>query len=219
MTPQTETLKHKTLWICEKWSEEAVEFARRRLERAGISHSPGELVRRSGLLIPRLIPIKEGIPSCVLRSVVGPAEECAEIQGNLLLNEGIQRLEDMTMIATVTSNQVAGNPWSNANAYTGVGDSNTAEAATQVELQAASNRWYNAMNATYPSRSNQTVSFQSDFTSAQANYVWAEWAIAAGATSPGALGGSGTINLNRKVAALGTKSTGTWTLTAQITFS
>src|SRR5499427_4936535 len=210
---------HDTLWICEKWSEEACTFARKKLERLNVRVILGPLEEKAGLLRPSLLPIKHGISSQVLRQLVGPPEECAEIVGNLLLNEGIQRLQDMSMIATVTSNQVAGNPWSNANAYTGVGDSNTAEAATQVELQAASNRWYNAMNATYPSRSNQTVSFQSDFTSAQANYVWAEWAIAAGATSPGALGGSGTINLNRKVAALGTKSTGTWTLTAQITCS
>jgi len=164
--------------------------------------------------------IDEGISSMMLRELVGPPEEAVEIAGNLLLNEGIQRLQDMTMIATVVSNQVATNPWSNANAYTGVGDSNTAEAATQVELQAASNRFYKAMNATYPSRSNQTVSFQSDFATSEANYAWAEWTIAASATTASGAGFlNGTTNLNRKVAALGTKASGTWTLTAQITFS
>jgi len=220
VTRQAEIPRHSTVWLCEKWSEEAVVFARKRLERVGISHIPGELVQRGKLIVPRLMPIREGISSAVLRSVVGPAEECAEIQGNMLLNEGIQRLMDMTMIATVTSNQVAGNPWSNANTFLGVGDSNTAEAATQTELQAATNRFYKAMNATYPSRSNQTSSFQSDFTTAEANYVWAEWTISAGATTASGAGfTTGTINLNRKVAALGTKSTGTWTLTSQVTFS
>jgi hypothetical protein len=76
------------------------------------------------------------------------------------------------------------------------------------------------MNATYPSRSSQTVSFQSDFITSEANYVWAEWTISAAATS--ASGGGfllGTTNLNRKVAALGTKASGTWTLTAQVTLS
>jgi len=223
-----DALNHQTVWYCEKWSEEAVDFARRKLEHAGIDMIPGELRpvlhldregRFSQILVPRLMPIKEGISSAVLRSVVGPAEECTEIVGNLLLNEGIQRLQDLTMIATVVSNQVATNPWSNANSYLGVGGSNKAEAATQTELSAASNRWYNAMNATYPSRSSQTVSFQSDFTTAQANYAWAEWTVSAGATSPGSLGSNGTTNLNRKVAALGTKASGTWTLTAQITFS
>jgi len=217
---------YETTWLCEKWSEDAVDFARRKLQHADISVMPAELIPVRGfsgggdLHVPRLMPIKHGISSMVLRELVGPPEVCTEIQGNLLLNEGIQRLQDMTMIATVVSNQVATNPWSNANAYTGVGDSNTAEAATQVELQAATNRFYKAMNATYPSRSNQTVSFQSDFTTTEANYVWAEWTIAASATTASGAGfTNGTTNLNRKVAALGTKASGTWTLTAQITFS
>jgi len=193
---------HETLWACEKWSEEACDFSRRKLDRLGI-----------------VLP-EDGIASEILRKLVGPAEETIEIVGNLLLNEGIQRVQDMTMIATVLSNQVAGNPWSNANAYTGVGDSNAVEAATQTELQAASNKFYKAMNAAYPQRSSQTVSFQSDFLTTEANYVWAEWTVAAGASSPS--GGGfllGTTNLNRKVAALGTKVSGTWTLTSQITLS
>jgi hypothetical protein len=191
-------IRHHTLWICEKWSQEAVDFCAKKLDGWGVEAVPT-------LEVPRLLPIKHGISSAVLRMLVGEPEECAEIAGNLLLNEGIQRLQDMTMIATVLTNQTATNPWSNANAFTGVGDSNTAD---------------KAMNATYPSRSSQTVSFQSDFITSEANYVWAEWSIAAGATT--ASGGgftTGTTNLNRKVAALGTKSSGTWTLTAQITFS
>lgn len=233
---------YRTTWLCEKWSEETVDFARGKLEKMGISHIPAELVPeevaikrgRINKLIseilgrpmvevvirPRLMPIHEGISSAMLYALVGPPEEAIEVEGNLLLNEGIQRLEDLTMIATVLTNQTAANAWGNTNAYLGVGDSSTAEAATQTELQAATNRFYKAMNATYPSRSNQTVSFQSDFTSTEANFVWAEWAIAAGATTASGAGfTTGTTNLNRKVAALGTKSTGTWTLTGQITFS
>jgi hypothetical protein len=217
-------MRHETLWLCEKWSDEACEFARRRLERAGVTHIPGELreivTPTRVLYVPRLMPINEGITSAVLRELVGEPEEAVEIQGNLLLNEGIQRLQDLTMIATVLTNQTTPNAWTNAGAYTGVGDSNTAEAATQTELQAATNRFYKAMNATYPSRSNQTVSFQSDFAGTEANYAWAEWSVAAGATTASGAGfTTGTTNLNRKVAALGTKSSGTWTLTAQVTFS
>ena len=224
-------LHHETTWICEKWSEEAVNYGRAKADKFGLTHLPAELHpvrvfnRQSGVLtkvvhVPRLMPIKHGLSSIALRALVGDPEVATEIAGNMLLNEGIQRLQDMSMIATVVSNQVATNPWSNANAFTGVGDSNTAEAATQIELQAAANRFYKAMNATYPSRSNQTVSFQSDFTTAEANYVWAEWTIAAAATTASGSGFlNGTTNLNRKVAALGTKSSGTWTLTAQITFS
>jgi hypothetical protein len=243
---------YHTTWTCEKWSEEAVDFARRKLESWGITHVPAELIAgenvemvyKRGVLVPgtkldkvlsavfdrpivtvarqvpRMMPIEEGISSEMLRLIIGEAEIVEVVEGNLLLNEGIQRLEDLSMIATVLSNQVAGNPWSNGNAFLGVGDSSTAEAATQTELQAATNRFYKAMNATFPSRSSQTVTFQSDFTSAEANYVWAEWAIAAGATTASGSGfTSGTTNLNRKVAALGTKSTGTWTLSAQLTLA
>jgi len=187
-----------THWICEKWSEEACEFTRKKL------------------WLPKFAPVG----SDELRRIIGEAEEVKEVHGNMLLNEGIQRLQDMTMIATVLTNQTAGNPWSNANAFLGVGDSNTAEAATQTDLQAATNKFYKAMNATYPSRSNQTVSFQSDFTGTEANYAWAEWSVSAGATTASGAGFTvGTTNLQRKVAALGTKASGTWTLTAQVTFS
>lgn len=224
-----------TDWLCEKWSEEACNFARHKLERLGVTHVQGHMtvmtlerntldrvLRRpeKTIDIPALVPIHHAVPSNVLRALVGEPEEVQEVHGNLLVNEGIQRMLDMTMIATVTSNQVAGNPWSNGNAFLGVGDSSTAEAATQTELQAATNRFYKAMNATYPSRSSQTISFQSDYTSTEANFVWAEWSVAAGATTASGSGfTTGTTNLNRKVAALGTKSTGTWTLTAQVTFS
>lgn len=208
-------------WLCEKWSEDAVDWARKKLDKLGISHIPASMEEiKPGLTIPKLIPIKHGVTSAMLRALVGAPEEAVEIQGNLLLNEGIQQLEDLTMIATVLTNQTAANAWGNTNAYIGVGDSSTAEAATQTDLQAATNHFYKVMNATFPSRSSQTVSFQSDFTSAEANYAWQEWSVAAGATSASGSGFLvGTKNLNRKVASLGTKSTGTWTLTGQITFS
>jgi hypothetical protein len=216
-----ERFRRQTVWTCDKWSEEAVEFARKKADQLGITHCVGHLkMLKDGSVVPQLTPIKHGVSSAMLRALVGSPEESVQIAGNLLLNEGIQRLLDMSMIATVTSNQVAGNPWSNGNAFTGVGDSATAEAATQTDLQAASNHFYKAMNATFPSRSSQTVTFASDFTTAEANYVWNEWTISAGATSASGSGFLiGTTNLNRKVASLGTKASGTWTLTTTIAFS
>lgn len=230
-----DTVNHRTVWLCEKWSEDAVNFARKRLDKLGVSHVPAEVrpvqVFKTDAMrcqdrqqptrqiyVPRLMPISEGISSMALREFVGQPEEIMEVVGNMLLNEGIQRLQDMTMIATVLTNQTAGNPWSNANAFLGVGASVTAEAATQTDLQTTP--FYKAMNATYPSRSGQTVSFQSDFTTTEANIVWNEWSVSAGATSASGAGFTvGTTNLNRKVASLGTKASGTWTLTSQITFS
>lgn len=221
-------------WVCEKWSEEAVEFARRQLEREGktyIVSGISEVVQTnrglrsklasivlgepivSTIKVPKFIPITGGITSFELRRIVGEAEMSSEVNGNLLLNEGIQRLEDLLIAAGGTS-------YNNANAYIGVGDSTTAEAATQTDLQASSNKFYKGMNATFPSRSSQTVTWQSDFTTSEANYVWNEWTIAAGATSASGSGFTvGTTNLNRKVASLGTKVSGTWTLSGTVVIS
>lgn len=229
-------------WLCEKWSEEAVDFARGRLSRQGIEFMPaGDLQavypkrsmreRVAGLLVPlpepspvfvpRLVPIREGLSSEVLRKIVGEPEECTEIKGNLLLNEGIQRMLDLAIAAV--SNQTAANCWTNTTSYIGVGSSSTAEAASQTELQGAqanTSRFYKVMNATYPSRSNQTLSFQADFATGEANFAWNEWTISSGATTADGSGFLvGTINLNRKVSSLGTKASGTWTLTGQVTIS
>jgi hypothetical protein len=131
--------------------------------------------------------------------------ERREIDGNLLVNNGIQIMLDALIGTGITA-------FSNANARIGVGDSSTAAAATQTDLQAATNKLRKAMDATFPSRANQTMSWKSSFTSGEANFAWAEWGIfnaASGATSM----------LNRKVEALGTKSTGTWTLQGDVTIS
>ena len=224
-------------WHLERWDEEQVDFARRTLLRRGIEqiqdgwHTKREplyavtdggrfeyLGEREVAAAPKLIPVEAGVTSAYLRKIVGDPADVVDVPGNLLVNEGIQRLLDLAIAAV--SNQTASNAWTNTTSYIGVGDSSTAEAATQTELQAATNRFYKGMNATYPSRSAQTVSWQSDFTTTEANFAWAEWSVSAGATTASGAGfTNGTINLNRKVQSLGTKSSGTWTLTAQVTIS
>jgi hypothetical protein len=127
-------------------------------------------------------------------------------EGNMLVQNGTQLLEDALIGVAITY-------FSNANARIGVGDSTTAAANTQTDLQASTNKTRVAMDATYPSRSAQTVTFRSTFGSAVANYAWQEWGIfnaASGATSM----------LNRKVESMGTKSSGTtWVLTVTITIA
>ncbi len=104
-------------------------------------------------------------------------------------------------------------PYSNANAYIGVGDSNTAENATQTGLQAATNKLWKAMEATYPTNASQKVTFRSVFGSAEANYAWNEFTVTNASDDTG-------DNLNRKVSAQGTKTAGqTWTVDLEITFS
>lgn len=128
------------------------------------------------------------------------------IEGNLLLNEGIQLLEDLLIGA-------GGTAYNNASAYLGVGDSTTAESAAHTGLQAATNKTYKAMQATYPQRSAQTITWRAVFASADANYAWQEFTIVNASTDTG-------TNLNRKVSAQGTKASGqTWTLDMTLTIS
>ena len=130
--------------------------------------------------------------------------ETVFIPGNMLVNAGIQLLEDLLIGA-------GGTAFNNANSYLGVGDSNTAAAAGQTDLQAATNKLRKAMDATYPSRSSQTITWRSTFASGDANFAWAEWAIFNNS--------SGGTMLSRKVESLGTKTTGSWVLTATLVIS
>ena len=132
-------------------------------------------------------------------------DQITEFGPNLLLNAGITVLLNLLGGITATA-------YSNANAYIGVGDSSTAEAAAQTGLQAATNKTYKAMAATYPQVSGQTITFQSVFGGSDANYAWQEFIVA---NSSG-----GTTALNRKVSAQGNKTSGqTWTVSLAITIS
>lgn len=125
---------------------------------------------------------------------------------NLLLNEGIAVFLDKLIGA-------AGTVFSNANAYIGVGDSATAAAATQTALQAASNKAYVAMDATYPSRAAQTMTWRSTFNGSTGNFAWNEFTIANGNSDAAE-------NLNRLVSAQGTKTSGqSWIPSCTLTLS
>ena len=108
--------------------------------------------------------------------------------------------------------------FNNGNAYIGVGDSSTAAAATQTDLQAATNKLRKAMDATYPQHTDATtsgaasISFRATFGSSDANFAWAEWGVFNGS--------SGGRMLNRKVESLGTKASGaTWVFTVTLSLS
>jgi len=136
----------------------------------------------------------------------GKAYSESHIEGNLLLNEGIAPALDLWAgIGTPTA-------FDNANARLGVGDSSAAEAASQTDLQAATNKTYKGMEASYPSRAAQTLTWRAIFGSADANYAWNEFSCDNGATAQ--------QTLNRKVSAQGIKAAGqTWQLDLTITLS
>ena len=136
----------------------------------------------------------------------GKSYERLSVDGNILLNEGITALQNLLTGAAESA-------FNNANSYLGVGDSSTAEAAAQTALQAATNKLYKAMDATYPQISSQTTVWRSTFASADANFAWNEVTVANGNSDSA-------DNLNRKVSAMGTKQSGqVWTLELQITWS
>lgn len=118
---------------------------------------------------------------------------------NILVNGGIQLMLDKLIGA-------AGTVYDNSNAYIGIGDSNTAVAASQTDLQAASNKVRAAMDATFPSRASQTMSWRTTFSTSQGNFSIQEAGIFNAAAA-------GTM-LNRLLAALGTKTSAT---TLQVT--
>lgn len=186
-----DSLRYRTVWTCEKWSEEACAFVRRQL---GLARSAN-------------------VDVAALRQLVGAPEELLMVEGNLILNAGITRLLNLGV-------GLGGTAFDAANAYIGVGDSTTAASASQTDLQASSNKFWRAMAASYPLVSAQTVTWQSSFGSSDANYAWQEWGVSAGASGASGDGFTtvGTL-LNRKVASLGTKVTGTWTLTGSLGLS
>jgi len=102
-------------------------------------------------------------------------------------------------------------PFNAANAYLGVGNGTTAFASTQTDLQGSS-KVRKAMDAGYPVRSGNQITFRATFGNADANFAWEEWGIF---NAP-----SGGVMLNRKVESLGTKGSGaTWILTVTITLN
>lgn len=102
-------------------------------------------------------------------------------------------------------------PLNAANAYIGLGDSSTAFAAGQTDLQAASNKVRVAMDATYPTRSSNVLIFRSTFSTAQANYAINEFSVHNASSS-------GTMFSRKVDSSLGTKtSSQTWVVTVTLT--
>jgi hypothetical protein len=112
---------------------------------------------------------------------------------NCFLNEGINEIWSLIC-------GTGGVKFDNTNAYIGVGDSDTAAAAAQTGLQAASNKFYQPMDATYPTYgTSQKATFRATFAAADANFAWEEITIINGDDDTH-------DNLNRKVQAMGTKT-------------
>lgn len=143
-------------------------------------------------------------------------DEVLEGVGNLLVTVGLNRITNLIIGG-------GGAAMNNAQMFCGVGDSTTAAAVGDTALGAATNKYYQGIDATYPTQSNGVISANCTFASGNANYAWQEWVwgvatgtLTAGTTPPG----TSPIIINHKVQSLGTKVTGSvWTLQASITIS
>ncbi len=130
-------------------------------------------------------------------------DETIEWDGNLMMNAGINLMLDLLIGG-------GGDDFDTGNGYLGVGNSSTAEAATQTDLIGASTARV-ALDA-QASLAAHILTFVATFGSAAGNFAWAEVGIF-NASSGGTM-------LTRSVAALGTKASGaTWVLTITLEVS
>lgn len=146
-----------------------------------------------------------------LRRYVDPYE-VIEVEGNLLTTVGLNRLTNLLIGAgaqalTATAIRL------------GVGDDTTAAAVTDSDLSTTTNQYYRVMDATYPLQANDVVTVKSTYSTGDANFAWNCWGIDVGTPTVASSGTVSALLFNRKVASLGTKVSGTWTLTTTITFS
>lgn len=108
---------------------------------------------------------------------------------------------------------VGGTPFSGTNSYIFVGTDNTAENAAQTGVIAAgNNRAYAVIDAGYPLVNGRQMVYSASFGDDTANFAWNEVSITNGI-------GANSVAMNRKVANLGTKATGTWTIRITISLT
>lgn len=146
-----------------------------------------------------------------------------EVEGNLLVGGGLAFLTAALIGSTY-------DPLTQARAFVGVGDSSTAAATNQTDLQASTNKYYNTLDSN-PTRvtttvTNDAVQAVSTFGTGVGNFAWNEWAwftTTTGTITPGTAVNvsSGTETMwNRKVASMGTKASGaSWVFTTKVTFA
>lgn len=135
--------------------------------------------------------------------------------GNLLTTAGLQRLTNLLIGA-------GGTALTNTTARLGTGNSATAAAVGQTDLQASAgsgNRWFQIMDATFPTAVNGVVTLKSTFATGDGNYAWAEWCSDIGTATVTSANTVNATMLNRAVQSLGTKVSGSWVLTATLTIS
>jgi hypothetical protein len=142
--------------------------------------------------------------------------EVIESPGNLLTTAGVTRAMSLILAA-------GGQGATATSARIGVGNGAGTAVIGDTDLSAsagAGNRYFMPMDSTFPSSAAGVGTFRSTFATADGNFVWNEWCIDIGTPTVAAGTTVSATLLNHKTsAALGTKTSGAWTLTATITLS
>lgn len=146
-----------------------------------------------------------------------PEDGVFETRGNALTTAGLTRITSLI-------NGAGGQALTNTATRIGVGNSTSAFAVGQTDLQAsagAGNRFFMTMDATYPSTSAGVITARATFGTGDGNFAWEEWCLDIG--TPTVSSGT-TVNatmLNRRVpGSMGTKASGaSWVFTVTVTLS
>ena len=164
--------------------------------------------RRSGVAVPR---------AAAFAALGVRPGEVATSDGNLLTTAGLTRLVSLLLGA-------GGQAATNTSARLGTGNGSGTAAVGDTDLSASagsSNRWFQVMDATFPSAAAGVATFKATFASADGNYAWNEWGIDIGTPTVSSGATVAATLLNHKTsAALGTKTGGsTWAFTVTITIA
>lgn len=151
----------------------------------------------------------------LLKQYLKPAT--VESPGNLLTTAGLTRL---TSLLTAGGGQAL----TNTATRLGVGNGSGTAAAGDTDLSASAgstNRWFQVMDATYPSVAAGVLTAKATFATGDGNFNWAEWSLDVGTPT---VSSGATVNaclFNHKTSAnLGTKTSGgTWALTVTISIT
>ena len=175
------------VWTCDKWSEDACDFARRKL-----GFAPGA-----------------DVSSALLRTIMIPDLGVEEKYGNVLLDAGVSRLLQL-LIQTITNSTIQS--YDATHTRVGVGDGNASAVSTQTDLNGTVGNsdhraWSLVTAANVISGSPaKTVTATSDFASTLGNFAWLEWGIDGGTATTVYSAGAGS---NVAVSAANNSTAGT----------
>jgi hypothetical protein len=142
-------------------------------------------------------------------------DEVTERADNLVVTTGLTRVASLIV--------GSGQALTNTATRLGVGNGAGTAAVGDTDLSAAAgsaNRWFQIMDATFPSAAAAVVTAKATFASADGNFAWNEWGLDVGTPTVTSGNTVATLVNHKTSAALGTKASGaTWAFTATITLS